>query len=80
SSHSEQRSQARQSRWYCRNRWESRSVPFLIRSPFRKLEGLFCCEYFPEVLAYGVSEYLISMTLFLASNIYLCIHNGYIIR
>jgi hypothetical protein len=43
SSHSEQRSQARQSRWYCRNRWESRSVPFFIRSPFRKLEGLSVC-------------------------------------
>src|SRR5690606_19705691 len=42
SSHSEQRSQARQSRWYCRNRWESRSVPNFIQSPFRKLEGLFC--------------------------------------
>ncbi|MDR2273748.1 MAG: hypothetical protein LBF27_22765, partial [Sphingobacterium sp.] len=45
---SEQRSQARQSRWYCRNRWESRSVPFLIRSPFRKLEGLLFCAHFPE--------------------------------
>ncbi|MGJ1377375.1 hypothetical protein ACR79Q_14600, partial [Sphingobacterium multivorum] len=26
-------SQARQSRWYCRNRWESRSVPFFTRKP-----------------------------------------------
>ncbi|MDR2281940.1 MAG: hypothetical protein LBE37_01965, partial [Sphingobacterium sp.] len=60
---------------------ESRSVPFLIRSPFRKLEGLFFCAYFPEdEPADGIGEYLISMTLFLASNIYLCIHNGYIIR
>src|SRR5690606_30293826 len=31
SSHSEQSSQARQSRWYCRNRWESRSVPNFTR-------------------------------------------------
>src|SRR5471030_2026243 len=29
SSHSEQRSQARQSRWYCGKTWESRSVPNL---------------------------------------------------
>ncbi|MDM1294813.1 hypothetical protein HX021_11000, partial [Sphingobacterium sp. N143] len=28
-----QSSQARQSRWYCRNRWESRSVPFFTRKP-----------------------------------------------
>ena len=34
SSHSEQSSQARQSRWYCRNRWESRSVPNFIRKPY----------------------------------------------
>uniref|UniRef100_UPI001CBC1ACD hypothetical protein n=1 Tax=Sphingobacterium sp. GVS05A TaxID=2862679 RepID=UPI001CBC1ACD len=33
SSHSEQSSQARQSRWYCRNRWESRSVPFFTQKP-----------------------------------------------
>src|SRR5690606_6736903 len=31
SSHSEQSSQARQSRWYCRNRWESRPVPNVTR-------------------------------------------------
>ena len=33
SSHSEQRSQAHQSRWYCGNTWESRSVPNLKRKP-----------------------------------------------
>src|SRR5690606_21569611 len=41
SSHSEQSSQARQSRWYCRNRWESRSVPIFIQSPCIYMQGLF---------------------------------------
>ncbi|WP_207898576.1 hypothetical protein, partial [Sphingobacterium sp. JUb20] len=41
SSHSEQRSQARQSRWYCRNRWESRSVPFFIQKPLLYSRGFF---------------------------------------
>src|SRR5690606_2176787 len=36
SSHSEQRSQARQSRWYCRNRWESRSVPNFTGKPLQE--------------------------------------------
>ncbi|MGJ1198957.1 hypothetical protein ACR777_16360, partial [Sphingobacterium spiritivorum] len=34
-------SQARQSRWYCRNRWESRSVPFFIRKPFLETDKGF---------------------------------------
>ncbi|WP_294187006.1 hypothetical protein, partial [uncultured Sphingobacterium sp.] len=40
--HSEQSSQARQSRWYCRNRWESRSVPFFTRKPLLEtVKGFF---------------------------------------
>ncbi|MGJ1388433.1 hypothetical protein ACR782_19695, partial [Sphingobacterium spiritivorum] len=31
----------RQSRWYCRNRWESRSVPFFIRKPFLETDKGF---------------------------------------
>ncbi|MGJ1346724.1 hypothetical protein, partial [Sphingobacterium siyangense] len=39
---SEQSSQARQSRWYCRNRWESRSVPFFTRKPLLEtVKGFF---------------------------------------
>ncbi|MDR0263633.1 MAG: hypothetical protein LBJ04_10445, partial [Sphingobacterium sp.] len=38
----EQSSQARQSRWYCRNRWESRSVPFFTRKPLLEtVKGFF---------------------------------------
>ncbi|MGJ1411876.1 hypothetical protein ACR78Z_19580, partial [Sphingobacterium thalpophilum] len=39
----------RQSRWYCRNRWESRSVPFFTRKPLLEtVKGFFrfrrtCC-------------------------------------
>ncbi|WP_336876148.1 hypothetical protein, partial [Sphingobacterium multivorum] len=34
--------QARQSRWYCRNRWESRSVPFFTRKPLLEtVKGFF---------------------------------------
>ncbi|MGJ1364673.1 hypothetical protein, partial [Sphingobacterium spiritivorum] len=33
--------QARQSRWYCRNRWESRSVPFFKRKPFLETDKGF---------------------------------------
>ncbi|WP_294185673.1 hypothetical protein, partial [uncultured Sphingobacterium sp.] len=37
-----QSSQARQSRWYCRNRWESRSVPFFTRKPLLEtVKGFF---------------------------------------
>ncbi|MGJ1264177.1 hypothetical protein, partial [Sphingobacterium spiritivorum] len=32
---------ARQSRWYCRNRWESRSVPFFKRKPFLETDKGF---------------------------------------
>ena|SRR5690554_6144690 len=39
SSHSEQSSQARQSRWYCRNGWESRSVPNFIGEPLQETGG-----------------------------------------
>ncbi|MFE7253590.1 hypothetical protein ACFU8T_17050, partial [Sphingobacterium spiritivorum] len=28
-------------RWYCRNRWESRSVPFFIRKPFLETDKGF---------------------------------------
>src|SRR5690606_32371188 len=48
SSHSEQSSQARQSRWYCRNRWESRSAPNFITSPCRYLQGLFLLVFIIE--------------------------------
>src|SRR5690606_10997045 len=41
SSHSEQSSQALQSRWYCRNRWESRSAPIFIQSPRSICRGFF---------------------------------------
>ncbi|MCW8309679.1 hypothetical protein K7A41_00390, partial [Sphingobacterium sp. InxBP1] len=38
-------SQARQSRWYCRNRWESRSVPFFTRKPLLEtVKGFFRFE------------------------------------
>ncbi|WP_346085624.1 hypothetical protein, partial [Sphingobacterium ginsenosidimutans] len=31
-----------QSRWYCRNRWESRSVPFFTRKPLLEtVKGFF---------------------------------------
>src|SRR5690606_14699964 len=40
SSHSEQSSQARQSRWYCRNRWESRSAPKPTERAPGNTEGL----------------------------------------
>ncbi|WP_343564717.1 hypothetical protein, partial [Sphingobacterium sp.] len=40
-------SQARQSRWYCRNRWESRSVPFFTRKPLLEtVKGFFRLETF----------------------------------
>src|SRR5690606_2763525 len=32
----------RQSRWYCRNRWESRSVPNFIREPAVNRQRAFC--------------------------------------
>ncbi|MGJ1309555.1 hypothetical protein ACR78O_18275, partial [Sphingobacterium multivorum] len=42
----------RQSRWYCRNRWESRSVPFFTRKPLLEtVKGFFrldTCLYFPD--------------------------------
>ncbi|MDR2274288.1 MAG: hypothetical protein LBF27_25490, partial [Sphingobacterium sp.] len=45
-------SQARQSRWYCRNRWESRSVPFFTRKPLLEtVKGFFRLgtpQLFPE--------------------------------
>ncbi|WP_343558485.1 hypothetical protein, partial [Sphingobacterium sp.] len=42
-----QSSQARQSRWYCRNRWESRSVPFFTRKPLLEtVKGFFRLETF----------------------------------
>jgi hypothetical protein len=53
SSHSEQRSQARQSRWYCGKTWESRSVPNLITfmvlraDPSSQDEGFFAFRMFP---------------------------------
>ena len=51
SSHSEQSSQARQSRWYCRNRWESRSVPNFIRRPaVDKTVGLSFCPYTSQII------------------------------
>src|SRR5690606_9003780 len=60
SSHSEQSSQARQSRWYCRNRWESRSVPIFIQSPCSICRGFF----------YGRISKVRSL---LATNYYLCL-------
>src|ERR1700761_9128796 len=53
SSHSEQRSQARQSRWYCGKTWESRSVPNHIKyRPFANALGLSCLKIlrFPPVM------------------------------
>ncbi|MGJ1395579.1 hypothetical protein, partial [Sphingobacterium sp. UBA6308] len=53
--------QARQSRWYCRNRWESRSVPFFTRKPLLEtVKGFFrlaTCLYFP-VQCYCISSVL----------------------
>ena len=48
SSHSEQRSQARQSRWYCGKTWESRSVPNLKVKPLYVNRGvsLFICSLY----------------------------------
>ena len=46
SSHSEQRSQARQSRWYCSNMWKSRSAPNLKVAPFSNEWG-FLVLYTP---------------------------------
>ncbi|MGJ1523399.1 hypothetical protein ACR79E_24180, partial [Sphingobacterium siyangense] len=40
---------ARQSRWYCRNRWESRSVPFFTRKPLLEtVKGFFRLDTFLE--------------------------------
>ena len=65
SSHSEQSSQARQSRWYCRNRWESRSVPFFTRKPlletvkgfFRLDTSVFPCTGYGKSSAYRLSQH-----------------------
>ncbi len=65
SSHSEQSSQARQSRWYCRNRWESRSVPFFTRKPlletvkgfFRLNTSVFPCTGYCLSSAYWLSQH-----------------------
>ncbi|MFA4980786.1 MAG: hypothetical protein WC589_24970, partial [Sphingobacterium sp.] len=64
--HSEQSSQARQSRWYCRNRWESRSVPFFTRKPlletvkgfFRLSTSVFPCTGYCPSSAYRLSQHM----------------------
>ncbi|WP_294183832.1 hypothetical protein, partial [uncultured Sphingobacterium sp.] len=62
-----QSSQARQSRWYCRNRWESRSVPFFTRKPlletvkgFFRLDtySVFPCRGYCLSFAYRSSQYM----------------------
>ncbi|MGJ1228811.1 hypothetical protein ACR78H_25005, partial [Sphingobacterium siyangense] len=58
-------SQARQSRWYCRNRWESRSVPFFTRKPlletvkgfFRLSTSVFPCTGYCLSSAYRLSQH-----------------------
>ncbi|MGJ1522422.1 hypothetical protein, partial [Sphingobacterium siyangense] len=58
-------SQARQSRWYCRNRWESRSVPFFTRKPlletvkgfFRLDTSVFPCTGYGISSAYRLSQH-----------------------
>ncbi|MGB3103945.1 hypothetical protein, partial [Sphingobacterium siyangense] len=55
---------ARQSRWYCRNRWESRSVPFFTRKPlletvkgfFRLSTSVFPCTGYCISSAYRLSQ------------------------
>ena len=46
SSHSEQRSQARQSRWYCGKTWESRSVPNLKEALHLTMRGFLVYSLF----------------------------------
>ncbi|WP_343571173.1 hypothetical protein, partial [Sphingobacterium sp.] len=56
---------ARQSRWYCRNRWESRSVPFFTRKPlletvkgfFRLDTSVFPCAGYCLSSAYRLSQH-----------------------
>jgi hypothetical protein len=71
SSHFEQRSQARQSQWYCRKRWESRSVPNFIQriplgieSSILKSVGLFCFIR-NRIRAQGINrgEYLLTYSI-----------------
>ena len=76
SSHSEQRSQARQSRWYCGKTWESRSVPNLKSSPCWKQSRAFLCSKLSPKCSYlhpwtlvNTALYLvISLLCFIATN------------
>ncbi|MDR3009434.1 MAG: hypothetical protein LBV59_15985, partial [Sphingobacterium sp.] len=60
-----QSSQARQSRWYCRNRWESRSVPFFTRKPLLETVKGFFRLYTPVI---PCTSYCISSDYWLSQH------------